>query len=1453
MSLLVPKPTDLADPQLQEAKEAVVDALINLVTNRVSGDDEAGKAVLNKMPHAAFVSGFLLPRFDATGDDETSDIHISIIGIDTQIHAVSSGVLAVRPRFSQYVRVLPTWSDIRSQIDALARSFSLSPAIRQQLSQRTAALRREKRAAAGLPERITETDRDLRKTALEHVRQIKREAYQEARIELGLPPLDFDKVPFDAPLLPDSSPSAADAVPEEGTDGAVPPVVIAGTSLAAVLACPPGVLVPIEPPMKWQRLDVTLPTLEVPIDADNDALGQAIGVFNGDLANSMRASFDLWMRSPEGQDWTWRDARIEPGDLRDEAAWNAFLTRVRGSAIEVDKCQPASRDVLVDVSRMVDFADPTRLSLRISLENANRAPPRSRARQREMAIFQVGLEVALPSGSLAPLQLDRVEPSYRFRDHLSYPAMGLNCGVVAQRGPSVAFTTTWAPRWIQPRLVPVAIDVECRFSKLCDEHFDVSSLLELPKAYRAWISNASSATRAQVAAGLAGEERDRELAEFTKNLEAQERESNLIEKGIRLLADSAAAWRAIPGVSHGTKTSPPERCLPWLAWRYMNESFHQREHGDSTKGWRLFQLAFVLAHLPNIVSRHKAWEALHDPAIDEETASLLYFPTGGGKSEAFYGALVFAMFFDRLRGKNRGITGLVRYPLRLLTLQQAQRFHRLVVYAELVRLQHCVGDWPFEIGFWVGRGNTPNRVSGFASAIPSADDGRHASDEGLKKERTSAKVTQTTRAYFQDLEAYNKVPFCPVCGNATGLRRFDGVTQADRRVGIVCFTPKDHCQWNQANAGPGRTPLPFILSDDTIYQRAPSVIVGTIDKLAMLGQDLRTISPVLGMFGMARFVLPNGHLMTPRSDSDLAAVSEAGGRRVFPSYSDGEKLFHDPFPALVIQDEGHLLEESLGTFAGLFETLLEALLGRIAERHTDALGISSWNSNGHRVPRLPRVVMATATVSHPERQLETLYQRRPLLFPCPGHDIWNSFFSEPSKPPLGNAERTALSTSLPASIWPEQGAPWMRLYASIMTNGTNHTVTTVGVISAFHVEITRLWRWLQIPERQQVALDRLKGAIRGPDARWRQAALDRLGKAGRFDLLLALVDLHRVSITYVTNKKGGDQIIDALDSHTRHDHELCDVPIKLFPTRLISGGVDMRDIQEVMQLAEQGSTVGEPWPDVEAGALLRNVVATSAISHGVDVDRFNSMFFAGLPSDIAEYIQASSRVGRFHVGFVLLVPIPQSRRDRYVVETHDIYHRFLERMIATPASERWAENAEHRVAASFIQAWLALEEAEVFTARPLDSKKCEPMDLVSIVEQRVQRDRVEIGERLATFAFRAAGLAGRGPSGIGRPSDPEHYRDLMLQDAHRFVDDILSAGTGARLSDFWKEKTLSHLAPPMMSLRDVDEGALIKGSRWSDVRKKPIDGEALYYAMKIIRGQHYARSETEADEVTPDE
>src|SRR5262249_15419186 len=154
---------------------------------------------------------------------------------------------------------------------------------------------------------------------------------------------------------------------------------------------------------------------------------------------------------------------------------------------------------------------------------------------------------------------------------------------------------------------------------------------------------------------------------------------------------------------------------------------------------------------------------------------------------------------------------------------------------------------------------------------------------------------------YRDIrDAYDKVPECPICGSPTGLRRNESEAPTAKRAAIVCFNHA--CDWNRAHRE--IHPLPFLLTDDTIYERAPAIVLGTVDKLAMLGQHTGTIAKVLGMFGLARWVDPHGHLECERRTDKIQAGPEAEGYRpVFPSYRRGERIFYDPFPSLIIQDE----------------------------------------------------------------------------------------------------------------------------------------------------------------------------------------------------------------------------------------------------------------------------------------------------------------------------------------------------------------------------------------------------------------------------------------------------------------------------------------------------------------------------------------------------------------------
>jgi hypothetical protein len=193
---------------------------------------------------------------------------------------------------------------------------------------------------------------------------------------------------------------------------------------------------------------------------------------------------------------------------------------------------------------------------------------------------------------------------------------------------------------------------------------------------------------------------------------------------------------------------------------------------------------------------------------------------------------------------------------------------------------------------------------------------------------------------------------------------------------------------------------------------------------------------------------------------------ELGCEEISPSFTRGVDLFTDPFPSLVIQDEAHLLEESLGTFAGLFETLLEELFLRSATLLGDRVARQPF---GEKRARLPKVIAATATVSVPKQQFGALYQRLHMHFPYPGTSIYRSFYAHPAD--ASDPERREIVGDI--AMAPEIKSPWMRLYVSLMTNGRTHTVTTVNVLSAYHLAITEVWQDLGNETKREPTVQRV--------------------------------------------------------------------------------------------------------------------------------------------------------------------------------------------------------------------------------------------------------------------------------------------------------------------------------------------------------------------------------------------
>lgn len=326
-------------------------------------------------------------------------------------------------------------------------------------------------------------------------------------------------------------------------------------------------------------------------------------------------------------------------------------------------------------------------------------------------------------------------------------------------------------------------------------------------------------------------------------------------------------------------------------------SFEDEETGQVTGYWRVFQLAFILMTLGAFVGDHQEEE--------RDLVDLIWFPTGGGKTEAYLGLAAFVIFLRRLRwSADAGCTVLMRYTLRLLTAQQFQRASALLCACELIRREEVetFGPEPIRIGLWAGSKVSPNG-------------------------RDDAK-TKANRLIDGSL-ADNPFPVreCAWCGTALDQDQHWGYRIREGSVRLIC--PESSCPFAE---DPG---LPILMIDEDIYQTPPELILGTVDKFAL-----------------------------------LAWTKDAG--RIF-GHNDPTSPHRSP-PQLIIQDELHLISGPLGSMVGHYEAAIDFLCRKGNES--------------------PKIVASTATIRRAMRQCRDLYAREAFQFPPPGLDASDSFFAK---------------------------------------------------------------------------------------------------------------------------------------------------------------------------------------------------------------------------------------------------------------------------------------------------------------------------------------------------------------------------------------------------------------------------------------------------------------------------
>lgn len=590
--------------------------------------------------------------------------------------------------------------------------------------------------------------------------------------------------------------------------------------------------------------------------------------------------------------------------------------------------------------------------------------------------------------------------------------------------------------------------------------------------------------------------------------------------------------------------------------------------------WRPFQIAFILMSIEGCVN---------EESEDRETVDLIWFPTGGGKTEAYLGLAAFTVFHGALTGRvsleiqgARSVQVLMRYTLRLLTAQQFQRAVTLFCAMELLRRRDPgrLGQVPFRVGLWAGRSVTPNSMEEASKAL--------------------GKMRGNGRSAGKDADNPFVLMQCPWCSAEFGTvgserkardRTVSGYEIVGERRGGHPGRLRYRCPDPRCEFSGGEGPcVPADVVDETLYANPPTLLIGTVDKFAMLAWN----DKVRALFGI-----------DPQGRATVAG------------------------PALVVQDELHLLTGPLGTMVGLFETAVDGLC-----RHDG------------RSP--PRIVASTATAGRALDQVRAIYARRDLcVFPPPGVDASDSFFARE-----------------------DTGRPG-RLYAGVLAPGHGSMQTSQRVVYG---------------SLMQGVADLAAAAPEGKAAEhadpwWTVLAyynsLRELGGA----LTLFSADVIE-EIGVIAKRKG-------IAGRLRRRPNL-EAGVRELTGRISSGEVPaaLGSLERPLEaFASDRDELPTVWP--KAWDVLDACLASNIIEVGVDVPRLSLMTVIGQPKTTSSYIQASSRVGRRsdRPGLVVVLYSSTKPRDRSHYERFRAYHQsiyaWVEATSTTPFSKPAVSRSLH--------------------------------------------------------------------------------------------------------------------------------------------------------------------------------
>jgi hypothetical protein len=788
----------------------------------------------------------------------------------------------------------------------------------------------------------------------------------------------------------------------------------------------------------------------------------------------------------------------------------------------------------------------------------------------------------------------------QYRNRLEY-AIGRTCSVdwTVRKGSrrASAVWTTWLPIAETPQTQARAVeDALLSMDALAAASAEQvrAGLEPLIAGYGDWLKTQEAAA-AQLPAHL------QETAELAL-LEALRAHKRLQDGLDHVVADAEAlrCFRFMNAVMRDQRVASQVAALrasdPALSIR--DAQARVAEEGAKAASWRPFQLAFILMQLG----------ALTDPAAPLRSAEhlsrveLLFFPTGGGKTEAYLGLAAYTFAIRRRQGVvesadgpldgRDGVAVLMRYTLRLLTAQQFQRATALMCAAELARQadETTWGAEPFRIGLWVGTDVSPKRFE--------------EADEQLTK----------ANEYGAHRLTVLQVQRCPWCGTPITAAQVKADATA-RRVFVYCGDDLARCPF--AKGGQVAEGLPILTVDEEIYRLTPAFVIATVDKFARLareGEAAALFGYVGRRCGRHGYVHPD-YLACNISTSHPAVAG-------YPAATAYPVSRLRP-PDLIIQDELHLITGALGTSVGLFEVAVETL--------------ASWEQPDGK-PVRPLIVASTATVRNAQEQVRGLYGRRVEIFPPQVLDVADTYFSR----------EIPIAKATPGRRYVGVSAQGVRLASAeirvsevLLSAGqllldrsgiaADPYMTLVGYFNATR-ELAGMTRYMGDDVQNRVKRPRKDSGFPA-----RHGAAFGLLNSGELTARIASSEIGRT--------------LDRLGLEFDADYDTTEA----FQARMAA----QRDGKKVPTRQEAPHDV---------------VLATSMLQVGVDVQRLGLMLVVGQPKNTAEYIQASSRVGRDARRPGLVVTLGNWARPRDLAHFeqfrhyHETFYSQVEALSVTPYS-----------------------------------------------------------------------------------------------------------------------------------------------------------------------------------------